>query len=200
MIMGPLRARIGDVGPEIVGDGIEAPVGASTGGNDTIFGETASGGLDGVTGGNDRLYGDFGDDRLYGQTGNDVLIGDVGTDLPDGGAGTDAASYATSTAGVTADLINRLFNTGDAKGYIYISIANLLGRGGADTLIGGTGNDRFDFLMPGDGADRIADFSTASGNNDALRLPRHRFRQSRQWRTGGETLRCQNHWRGRRCR
>jgi Ca2+-binding RTX toxin-like protein len=108
---------------------------------------------------NDTFAGASGNDYFEGRTGNDTLEGSGGSDTLDGGGGIDSASYAGSTAGITASLANPSANTGDAKGDSYISIEDLIGssfddiligdgaantlRGGlgADILTGGAGND-----------------------------------------------------------
>jgi Ca2+-binding RTX toxin-like protein len=47
----------------------------------------------------------------------------------------------------------------------------LNGGSGRDTMTGGAGNDQFHFNAPGDGGDKITDFSSqAVGNNDAVYL------------------------------
>jgi len=183
-------------------------------GNDTLFGnqgvDTLSGGVgndllmggedgDALFGdaGDDGLYGDDGDDWLYGGdgndnlvagAGNDNLIGDGGGDLLDGGDGIDTAMYYFSTAGVTAQLWNASFNTGDAAGDRYVSIENLSGtnyddilsgdagdnmlqgRSGDDTMAGGAGND---VLSGDDGVDSLSggvgnDLLMGGAGGDAL--------------------------------
>jgi len=51
----------------------------------------------------------------------------------------------------------------------------LNGGAGRDTLTGGAGNDQFHFAAPGEGGDRITDFSGGAGNNDALYLTSSAF-------------------------
>jgi hypothetical protein len=67
-----------------------------------------------------------------------------------GGAGGDTATYATASAGVTANMTTPAQNTGDAAGDTRNAIENLLGSAFADTprgdahantVEGGFGND-----------------------------------------------------------
>src|SRR5262249_28797634 len=118
-------------------------------GNDVIY---AGFGDDLVWGdaGNDTLYGEQGNDTLYGGTGNDVLVGGSGAGVLDGGDGIDTASYETSNTAVVADLSLPVFNSGDAAGDRYISIENLIGGSGNDTL---TGDWQDNVLEGGPGGD-----------------------------------------------
>jgi len=127
----------------------------------------------------DRLTGVSGANLLQGLGGNDTLNGASGGDTLDGGAGTDLATYFGAADAVTVDLAAGTGSRGDAGGDRYLSIenvhggrggdslagdaqANLLngfeggdtlgGGGGADTLIGGVGRD---ILTGGTGADRF---------------------------------------------
>lgn len=98
----------------------------------------------------DKLSGDSADNTLEGGLGNDVLGGGGGADLIDGGAGTDTASYALSTQGVLVDLANGVGFRGDAEGDTLISIENLIGGRGADTLMGDTKANVIDGGLDGD--------------------------------------------------
>ena len=137
-------------------------------GNDTLYGDA----------GNDTLNGGIGDDSLVGGVGNDVLAGGAGADALTGGDGVDTASYAASTAAVTASLLHRSMNTGDAAGDVYYGIENLTGGAGNDTLAGdsnanvldgGAGNDVLiggagaDTLIGGAGADTASYANAGSG-------------------------------------
>ena len=139
--------------------------------------------------GNDRISGLSGDDQLFGGSGNDVLLGGRGADLLDGGTGSDTADYGSYFGGILADLTHSQLNTGDAAGDRYVSIENLVGTQGADslhgnslrnTLTGGNGNDRLygrqgddtlegsngnDLLHGGTGADLL---NGGTGNDTAL--------------------------------
>ena len=103
--------------------------------------------------GNDTLYGVAGNDTLDGKDGNDTLLGGLGADALIGGVGFDYASYAGSTAGLTARLDMPGLNTGEAAGDTYTTIEGLIGsrfndllvgNGSANVLRGGAGNDTLD--------------------------------------------------------
>lgn len=109
----------------------------------------------------DTLSGDGADNTLEGGLGNDLLAGNGGTDLMNGGAGTDTASYALSTQGVLVDLANGVGFRGDAEGDTLISIENLIGGDGDDTLIG---SSQANVIEGGTGGDAIF----GGGGNDTL--------------------------------
>jgi Ca2+-binding RTX toxin-like protein len=165
--------------------GIEDVIGSRF--NDLIAGTAADNVLSGWEG-NDTLIGRAGDDRLYGDIGNDWLDGGVGADLLDGGDGSDWITYASSSAGVTANLNTGLGFGGEAQGDTYVSIENiegsafadslignagdnsLWGGGGNDVLTGGAGNDQ---LLGGDGDDGLrggagADFMDGGEGRDSV--------------------------------
>ncbi|WP_342240565.1 M10 family metallopeptidase C-terminal domain-containing protein [Inquilinus sp. OTU3971] len=110
---------------------------------------------------NDQLTGNADANLLKGLAGADVLRGGVGADRLDGGAGIDTASYYTAAGGVSVDLGTHAGSGGDAQGDVLISIENLTGGQGKDTLAGdagvnilqGWGGD--DTLRGGTGADRL---------------------------------------------
>jgi Ca2+-binding RTX toxin-like protein len=144
--------------------GAQNTIGAGT---DTLAG------FENVTGSafNDSLAGDGNANAVLGGAGNDVIDGGAGDDLLDGGAGIDTLSYASASAGVTANLslaaaqatgaagidtvtgfenlTGSAFNdglTGDAN-------ANMIaGGGGNDTIDGGLGDDTLDGGAGGDTA------------------------------------------------
>ena len=128
---------------------IEDAVGGA--GGDTLRGNAVA----------NKLTGLDGNDMLRGAGGNDVLVGGSGGDTLDGGTGTDVASYATATAGVTADLADATRNAGDAAGDTFVSIENLVGSGRGDTLRGDGGVNTLagrggnDVLFGRGGADRL---------------------------------------------
>jgi Ca2+-binding RTX toxin-like protein len=125
-------------------------------------------------------------DTLRGDGNTNFLDGQVGADILDGAGGNDYAWYNTATTGVTANLADTTFNTGDAAGDTYLSIEGLFGsafndvltgdanqnflRGGAgaDTLEGGSGGDTFVFASTADGLDHITDFSGNGGEGDVF--------------------------------
>ena len=94
-------------------------------------------------------------------TGNslaNVLTGGAGADVLSGGSGSDTAAWSWSEAGVTVDLLNNVLE-GDAAGDTLISIENLTGGSGADTL---SGTGAANILDGGAGADLL----TGRGGND----------------------------------
>jgi len=158
-------------------------------GNDTIYGD---GGRDIIYGGadNDTLYGGDASDRHYGGSGADIYIG---------GAGYDYVYYNGDDGTNTAVSINLTTNVVDAHGdiangtdiyqeieYIYGSdggadtfrgdvndatrVIAFNGLNGADTIIGGAGNENLigedgdDLLTGGDGNDVLS----GQNNNDTF--------------------------------
>jgi Ca2+-binding RTX toxin-like protein len=145
---------------------------------DALTGNAGNNALNGWLG-NDTLLGGGGNDALAGGDGDDILTGGAGVDVLGGGAGLDAASYATSAAGVTINLLTGAATGGDAAGDTFAGIEDLIGSDHPDTLtgnagdnwlIGGTGGDTLyggggldildgdagsDTLLGGDGADTL---------------------------------------------
>ncbi|MDX1574941.1 MAG: calcium-binding protein, partial [Kiloniellales bacterium] len=135
-------------------------------GNDILVGGDGHDRLEGGAG-HDRIYGNAGADRLLGGEGNDRLYIDFSDTFIDGGAGTDRVYVQTGT-GVSLDLdaSNVEYAYGhngddvfDASGLT--TATRLDGRGGDDTLLGGSGNDRLygragdDTMAGGDGRDYL---------------------------------------------
>ncbi|MGF6227139.1 Ca2+-binding RTX toxin-like protein [Inquilinus ginsengisoli] len=158
--------------------GVSIDLGAHTAGGGEAQGDVLTG-IENLTGGqgNDTLAGDAGANTLAGWNGNDVLRGGAGADRLDGGVGTDTASYYSATTGVVVSLASGLGSAGEAQGDVLVSIENLsggqgwdslygnaganvlqgwngndllVGRAGQDTLTGGAGADRFQFTAVGD--------------------------------------------------
>ncbi|MGK9247131.1 M10 family metallopeptidase C-terminal domain-containing protein, partial [Inquilinus limosus] len=108
-----------------------------------------------------RLQGYDGSDTLQGGDGNDVLVGGAEADRLEGGAGVDGASYYGETAAVTVDLSAGKGSGGNAQGDILVSIENVSGSKGNDTLTGNAGANSLagyegnDVLRGGAGADRL---------------------------------------------
>lgn len=118
-------------------------------------------GADDITGDGmaNMLDGSAGDDHLKGLGGNDTLIGGLGADRLDGGDGADAASYANASSPVTVNLLTGTA-TGDGSGTdTLISIENVIGTIGADDITGDAAANRLegrggaDFLRGGLGDD-----------------------------------------------
>ncbi|MCZ4353868.1 right-handed parallel beta-helix repeat-containing protein, partial [Roseovarius aestuarii] len=152
----------------------------------TIKGNSAANTLTG-TDHDDTLLGGAGDDTLTGGDGDDVMDGGAGADRFFGGAGNNTVTYASSSAGVTANLASAMGSGGDAQGDLYAGISNLIGSdmndtligrgdanlleggGGLDVLSGGAGDDTLDggdgndIIIGGAGNDRVYD---GSGDDD----------------------------------
>ncbi len=156
-------------------------------GADTLRGNGTANRLEGAAG-QDRLDGREGPDLLIGGAGTDTLLGGTGHDtfliqdtldtvieLPGEGLDTllvETASPITLPDGVELLRLGSLGRvaTGNEAGNLLIGTAAadrldgrggadlLRGGGGADTLTGDLGADRFE-LRPGEGVDRITDFT-----------------------------------------
>lgn len=160
---------------------------------DTLTGNSDTNMLYGAAG-SDSLNAGAGYDYLYGQDGNDVMRGGAGStylgDTLDGGSGIDTITYTDSKIGVTVNLATGSGSGGDATNDDYVSVENVHGSGGNDTLngngganllngwsgkdvlAGGAGADRFNFssvVHTAVGrADTITDFSQAQGDKIVL--------------------------------
>lgn len=151
-------------------------------GNDTLLGgagdDRLSGGAgnDSMTGGdgNDALDGGADADALSGGAGRDTLTGGTGADTLDGGDGADTASYAYTAAPVAVDLSQtgpgRNASVGGTPEDRLVSIENVIGGRGNDTLAGSAGANR---LTGGQGNDLLtgaggADVLTGGQGNDTL--------------------------------
>lgn len=104
-------------------------------------------GIENLTGSNqsDILLGDAGINILTGSGGNDKLIGLGAADTLDGGDGTDTASYEYATNAISVSLTTNTGTQGEAAGDTLISIENLIGGSGNDTLTGASGIQANDF-------------------------------------------------------
>ena len=99
--------------------------------------------------------------EIRGRGGNDVLEGRGGADFLRGGPGTDTASYASSSSGVTVNLLSNLGFNGDAAGDTFELIENLIGSSERDYLIGDNAANR---IEAGGGNDQLA----GNGGADTL--------------------------------
>lgn len=120
-------------------------------------------------GGDDTLIGGPASDYINGGDGNDLLKGGFGGyDTLNGGNGVDTANYDLFPAtfgGVNANLTTGVVNfpnSGSSLTNTLISIENLIGSAGNDTLTGDAGNNR---LQGGDGND-VLDYG--GGGNDTF--------------------------------
>ncbi|WP_210490842.1 peroxidase family protein [Microvirga antarctica] len=108
----------------------------------------------------ENLIGGSGADSLRGNGGNNSLAGGAGGDTLDGGNGNDTAVYRGSAA-VFVDLAAGKASGGEATGDVLISIENIVGGDGADSLRGDAGNNHlsggggYDLLEGGAGADTL---------------------------------------------
>ena len=130
-------------------------------GNDILYGGIGDDYLYGDNG-DDIVDGSYGDDTLRGGAGNDTLTGGDGNDRfedlsgvvsIDGGLGIDLLTYLGATAGVylgNGNGIDNIVSVERIEGSNFgdfISAGNdgvdnqIVGHGGNDTLVGGTGND-----------------------------------------------------------
>lgn len=144
---------------------------------------------------NNILSGLAGDDTIYGGAGNDTIIGGTGGDWMYGGDGIDTADYSTASSAVYAYLSYPPGGIGDAAGDSFTSIENLRGSayndflvgdaaanvitgdagndtlsngfgGGADTLIGGVGDDLYYVYNTGVVVTELASGGTDTVNAD----------------------------------
>ncbi|MGL4968060.1 MAG: beta strand repeat-containing protein [Inquilinus sp.] len=140
--------------------GITIDLAAGTGSGGDAAGDTLSA-IENLSGTQfaDVLAGNAGANMLAGGWGDDVLRGGAGADTLKGDIGTDAASYYTSTIGVTIDLAAGTASGGDAAGDVLTSIENISGSQGNDTLAGNADANKLqgwnggDVLRGGAGAD-----------------------------------------------
>ncbi|MCU4181742.1 metallophosphoesterase [Bosea sp. BH3] len=136
-------------------------------GDDTVEGGEGDDELRGEAG-DDLLKGGADDDALFGGVGNDVLIGGADDDLLDGGDGIDTADYSGDTAGVTVNLAEGYAEGDEAGSDELVSIENVIGGAGDDTLIGDDGDNVFvgglghNVIDGGAGFDTL-DLSAATG-------------------------------------
>jgi Ca2+-binding RTX toxin-like protein len=104
-----------------------------------------------------------GNDTLIGGNGNELLRGNGGSDSIDGGNGSDIADYSNnaSSQAVSVNLLDGRANDSMGGTDTLISIENVWGGAGNDTIIGGNGaeslwgNSGNDSLVGGDGADTL---------------------------------------------
>ncbi|MCU4181100.1 glycerophosphodiester phosphodiesterase family protein [Bosea sp. BH3] len=145
-------------------------------GDDVVYGDAGDDTIDGGAG-NDQLFGGADDDIINGGEGNDILVGGVGDDELDGGEGIDTVSYLaglSDSAGVTVNLATGEAFGEEAGSDTLISIENVIGGKGDDTLIGNDGDNVLDGsagrdrLRGGAGNDRIiydaADYEVDGGS------------------------------------
>ncbi len=158
----------GGPGDDLLRGGADNDVLHGGDGNDTVNGEA----------GNDVLFGDAGNDLVNGGTEDDSLTGGAGNDTLNGGTGADIATWFTSPAAVSADLLAATASDGFGGTDTLIAIENLTGsdfddllKGDAldNVLNGGTGNDSLvgregnDTLDGGEGLDTAGFIGASAG-------------------------------------
>jgi Ca2+-binding RTX toxin-like protein len=109
----------------------------------------------------DTLMGDVGTNNLIGGLGNDHFYGSGGGDHFDGGVGKDWIDYRNATGNVNVNLVTGQGHGDIAEGDTYVSIENIRGGKGDDTLIG---DDNANVIYGGQGADHIE----GGGGNDMI--------------------------------
>jgi Ca2+-binding RTX toxin-like protein len=111
-----------------------------------------------------RIEGYLGDDQLYGGAGDDWLDGGYGYDHLDGGEGTDTASYEFYDRGISANLQTGVVGfpkESSPRTETLVSIENLIGSRGDDTIVGNTqsnllnGSEGRDTLLGDYGDDQL---------------------------------------------
>jgi Ca2+-binding RTX toxin-like protein len=159
------------------------------GGNDTLLGQAGDDLLNGGAG-NDDLSGGQGQDILNGDAGNDELDGGQGADIMAGGVGDDLYIVDNAADGVTEGLnggtdtvqtnLATYVMTENVEVLVFTGQGNFTGTGNAlaNTITGGTGNDRLsgmggnDLLQGGigndvlDGGDGNDNLVGANGNDN----------------------------------
>lgn len=101
-------------------------------------------------------------DSLYGGKGNDVLSGGDGADLLHGGKGNDWVSYLSSPEFLTIAMDLATGGTGgQAAGDVFVSIENVQGSNGNDTITGNSGANELRGMYNQDSL-------TGLGGNDTL--------------------------------
>lgn len=136
------------------------------GGEDTISGGAGHDKIDGGSD-NDTLYGDAGNDKIDGGSGNDTIDGGTGNDDIDGGNGNDVIAAGDGDDDVDGGSGSDNISGGAGHDEICGGSGDDIINGGAgfDHLSGGSGRDTFVF-NPGDGSDRIEDFSKSQDKID----------------------------------
>ncbi|MGF1523193.1 MAG: calcium-binding protein [Leptolyngbyaceae cyanobacterium] len=142
-----------------------------TPGNDNITGTAADERIDAMAG-DDIVAAGPGDDILLGGNGDDTLDGGFGFDVIDGGAGIDSTTYDFYSGPIIADLQSGVvsFPGNSTSTDTLISIENLVGTRGNDTIAGGTDDNRLfggdgDDVLRGDRNQRSAQDGKSGGND-----------------------------------
>ena len=138
-------------------DLVNQTLSGGAGGNDTISSiENAIG-----TNGSDTFIDSSASSTLVGGAGNDAFIAGAGINTYDGGDGVDTADYSAFFGAINVNLADNTTTGGAAGNDTLISIENITGTNGSDTLIG---NDEDNILNGGRGNDTVS----GGGGNDVI--------------------------------
>ncbi|MEL7464658.1 MAG: LamG-like jellyroll fold domain-containing protein [Pseudomonadota bacterium] len=147
---GPGAALTNPSGPQPMLEGDDEFSGGA--GGDTILGEAGDDTLSGESG-NDSILGGYGDDLVYGGSGADTMDGGRGSDLLFGGSGNDVLR---SRSDVGEDRAGQLVlgepsrpNEPGTIDETYLKLIDWVDQPliGDDILVGGAGNDHFQFEL-----------------------------------------------------
>lgn len=89
----------------------------------------------------DILFGTPGNDQIFAKGGNDTIFGSLGDDLINGGAGFDTLDYSVLGQKITL-LPQGLIGNGSSQGSRIQEIEKIIGAGGKDNTIDGSGTTK----------------------------------------------------------
>jgi Ca2+-binding RTX toxin-like protein len=141
-------------------------------GDDVIVGTDEANVVD-ADDGADTITGGDGNDTLNGQNGNDTFLegsDSNGGDTVVGGAGTDTINYGSRTNAVTVTIGAGSADDGEASEADDVTVENVVGGAGGDTITGDSGNNEItggagdDILKGGGGDDTFVEGDTTGAN------------------------------------
>jgi Ca2+-binding RTX toxin-like protein len=107
------------------------------------------------------INGTAGADFMFGFAGNDTLRASAGNDTIDGGGGTDTYDLSGMVSAATVNLATGSSSSADTGSDILVSIENVIGSSGVNTITGNTGNN----VLSGLGGN---DIISGGGGSDTL--------------------------------